>query len=688
MALIVLSGSKSFAQAFVSSQMDELLYGVAYYYEYMPSDRLEQDARMMKACGINVVRIAESTWAYQEPQDGAFNMDYHTKVMDVMHENGIKVIVGTPTYAIPSWLDKKHPDILLTDKSGKRPYGARQIMDITNPNFRFYAERIIRELMASTAKHPAVIGFQVDNETKHYDAEGPHVQALFVEHLKRKFETPEAMNTAYGLEYWSNSVYNWEHMPSTIGTVNGSIRNEFEKFRRELVTEYLAWQVDIVNEYKQDHQFVTQNFDMEWRGSSYSIQSRVDHFEAAVTMDIAGIDIYHATADNLDGVVIGMGGDLARSMKQDNYLVMETQAQSILGPADQELLYPGQLRLQAYSHLANGANGILYWPWNSIHNSTETYWKGLLSHDMESNPTYLEAKQIGEELKSHGQKLINLKKDNDVAIYFSNESLTALELFPFSYDLGYNDIVRSWYEILFKLNVECDFVDHTIEDLSKYKLLVVPPLYTASGDEIDRLLKYVENGGHILFGFKSGFTNEDLQVHQDRQPAALREACGFSYQQFTKIDKLRLKENPFNVDSVDNYVSTWAELLTAESASVIGAYEHPYWGKYAAITENEYGKGKATYVGSMPSEVIMKELLRRVVAEANVSFPEQNFPIIIRSGVNMGNDSLHYVFNYSQQEHAFTNPYPQCVNVITKETVEPLEVVKLRPWDFVILEQL
>ncbi len=679
--------SMSSAQSFMPSQMNEILYGVAYYYEYMPEERLEKDAKLMKECGINVVRIAESTWAYQEPQDGVFNMDYLTRIMDVMYENGIKVIVGTPTYAFPSWLAKKHPDILLTNKDGQKHYGARQIMDITNPDFLFYAERIIRKLMEKTASHPAVIGFQVDNETKHYHTEGEVVQSKFVEYLKLKFGTPEEMNKAYGLNYWSNSVYKWEDMPSTIGTINGSLRNEFEKFRRKLVTDYLAWQVHIVNEYKKPHQFVTQNFDMAWRSGSYALQTSVDHFEACRPMDVTGIDIYHRTADHLDGVVIGFGGDLARSMKQDNYLVIETQAQSTMNSAKQELLYPGQLRLQAYSHLASGANAVMYWPWHSIHNSAETYWKGLLSHDMEMNPTVQEAKQIASEFKIYGKKLINLKKENEVAIYFSNESLTALDLFPFSNEMDYNDVVREWYEIMFKMNVECDFVDHTVENLDRYKVLIVPPLYSVSDDELNRLTDFIENGGHVLFGFKSGFTNENVQVRLEKQPALLREPCGFSYQQFTKIDRLPLRDDPFNVGEENNYISVWAELLTAENATVLATYDHPYWSKYSAITENDYGKGRVTYIGCLPSQEIMKQLLKKVIVEAGVDLPEQNFPVIIRNGINSQGKVLHYIFNYSQETQIVNNPFKKCMNTLTNENIEQSRLIQIKPWDLVILEE-
>src|SRR5512141_2911532 len=90
---IVYAFGPAFAQA---PRIDRLLYGVAYYDEYMPYDRLEQDIRMMKEAGINVVRIAESTWSTVEPQDGTFDFTHIDRVLDAMHRASIHVIVGTP----------------------------------------------------------------------------------------------------------------------------------------------------------------------------------------------------------------------------------------------------------------------------------------------------------------------------------------------------------------------------------------------------------------------------------------------------------------------------------------------------------------------------------------------------------------------------------------------------------------
>ena len=667
----------------------ELLYGVAYYDEYMPTDRLDEDVRMMKECGINFVRIGESTWGYTEPQDGVFNTGWMIRVLDAMHKAGIKVIVGTPTYSLPTWLAKKHPEILVENKSGKSRYGPRQNMDITHPAYRFYAERVIRKIMETVHNHPAVIGYQLDNETKHYDVYNENVQIQFVKYLQRKFTTPAEMTQAYGLNYWSNSVFAWEDVPSTIGTINASFGCAYEQFLRSLVTDFLAWQASIVNEYKHKDQFITQNFDLAWRNMSHGIQSQVDHFEAAKVIDVAGIDIYHATQDQLDGVVIGFAGDLARSMKQNNYLVLETQAQSILHSSTQRLHYPGQLRLQAFSHLASGANMVAYWPWHSIHNSAETYWKGILSHDMQPNPTYEEAKRIANEFKKLNSSLVNLKKENKVALYFSNESLTALQWFAFSNKLNYNDLIHQLYETFYKMNIECDFADHTVDDLSKYKLIVVPSLYVASDKEIEKLNKYVVNGGHIVYAFKSGFSNENVQVRPSMQPGMLTDVCGIRYQQFTNMDRVKLKDCRFETASGENYMMEWMELVTPVTAEVWALYDHPWWGQCAAITHNKYGKGTATYFSGYPSPEVMKQIISKVVGLSGIEMEENelSFPVIVRKGTNEKGKTIRYYLNYSPSPVTINYNHKKAKELFSGKDVGNSESFTINAWDLAIFEE-
>ena len=669
-------------------RMNKLLFGVAYYDEYMPYDRLEKDVKMMQETGINVVRIAESTWSTVEPQDGVFDFTHIDRVLDAMHKGGIRVIVGTPTYAVPTWLVKKYPAILATTPAGPNKYGMRQNMDITNTDFRFHAERVIRKIMEHVKDHPAIIGYQVDNETKHYNTSGDNVQQLFVQYMKNKFTSLEVINKAFGLDYWSNRINRWEDFPSMVGTVNASLSSEYAKFQRKLVTDYLAWQVAMVNSYKKPGQFVTQNFDLEWRGYSYGIQPDVDHFAAAKAMDIAGIDIYHPTQDQLTGIEISLGGDVARSMKSgQNYLVIETEAQGF----PQWVPYPGQLRLQAFSHTASGANMVAYWHWHSIHNSVETYWKGLLSHDFEPNPTYEEAKTIGKDFEKLSPSLVGLKKTNEVAILFSNEAQTAFQRFGFGYGVreNYNDVLRPFYDALYKMNVGVDFVDPSSTTFEKYKVLVVPVLYAAPDALLQRLNQFVENGGHIVYTFKSGFSDENVKVRTTPQPGIIGEACGIQYSQFTIPQNVSLKDDPFKVGKSGNEVKTWMELITPTTAKVLAYYDHPVWGKYAAITRNTFGKGVATYIGCRTSDEVTSKILEGVVKDAGLWKEDQQiaFPLITKYGVNQKGKRVHYYFNYSAGPGTVQYPHGAGTELLSNKATLRGEQMTLEPWGIKIIEE-
>ena len=677
--------------------MKELLYGAAYYDEYMPYDRLDKDVEMMKKAGINTVRIAESTWSTCEPQPGVFDFSHVERVMDAMEEAGINVIIGTPTYAVPTWMVKAHPDVLAETVKGRGIYGARQIMDITHPVYLFYAERVIRELMKRTAHRKCVIGFQLDNETKYYGTAGKNVQEQFVKYIREKFHDDlDALNYEFGLDYWSNRINAWEDFPDVRGTINGSLGAEFEKFQRTLVDKFLGWQADIVNEYRREDQFVTHNLDFEWRGYSYGIQPYVNHFHASQCLTIAGTDIYHPTQDDLTGAEIAFGGDLIRSLKQDNYLVIETEAQGFPGWTP----YKGQLRLQAYSHLASGANSVMYWHWHSIHNSFETYWKGLLSHDFQENATYREACIIGNEFARLGKHLVNLKKKNEVAVLVSNEALTALNWFRIqeqapgadAKSIYYNDVMRWMYDTLYHMNVECDFIWPESENLEQYKAIVVPALYAAPDELLIRLKQYVENGGTLIASFKTAFANENVKVSHQVQPHILSNCFGVHYDQFTFPKNLGLTgevipEKPDQKGNAHPAANVFMELLVSEGAEVLASYEHYNWKDYAAITRNHYGKGQAVYIGCMTDEETLKSVYKAVLPEAGVEIPEYHYPIIVRKGLNNLGKTVCYFLNYSGMELEMPYDYKNGIELLENTAVENGTALQMPAWGVKIVEE-
>lgn len=677
--------------------MKELLYGAAYYDEYMPYDRLDKDVEMMKKAGINTVRIAESTWSTCEPQPGVFDFSHVERVMDAMEEAGINVIIGTPTYAVPTWMVKAHPDVLAETVRGRGIYGARQIMDITHPVYLFYAERVIRELMKLTAHRKCVIGFQLDNETKYYGTAGKNVQEQFVKYIREKFHDDlDALNYEFGLDYWSNRINAWEDFPDVRGTINGSLGAEFEKFQRTLVDKFLGWQADIVNEYRREDQFVTHNLDFEWRGYSYGIQPYVNHLHASQCLTIAGTDIYHPTQDDLTGVEIAFGGDLIRSLKQDNYLVIETEAQGFPGWTP----YKGQLRLQAYSHLASGANSVMYWHWHSIHNACETYWKGILSHDFQENATYREACIIGNEFARLGKHLVNLKKKNEVAVLVSNEALTALNWFRIqeqapgadAKSIYYNDVMRWMYDTLYHMNIECDFIWPESENLEQYKAIVVPALYAAPDELLIRLKQYVENGGTLIASFKTAFANENVKVSHQVQPHILSNCFGVHYDQFTFPKNVGLTgevipEKPDQKGNAHPAANVFMELLVSEGAEVLASYEHYNWKDYAAITRNHYGKGQAVYIGCMTDEETLKSVYKAVLPEADVEIPEYHYPIIVRKGLNDLGKTVCYFLNYSGMELEMPYDYKNGIELLENTAVENGTALQMPAWGVKIVEE-
>jgi beta-galactosidase len=567
-------------------------------------------------------------------------------------------------------------------------------MDITHPVYRFYAERVIRKLMECTAHRKCVIGFQVDNETKYYGTAGKNVQEKFVKYLRKKFNNDlDAMNYEFGLDYWSNRINAWEDFPDVRGTINGSLGAEFEKFQRTLVDEFLSWQADIVNEYRREDQFITHNFDFEWRGYSYGVQPDVNHYHAAKALTIAGTDIYHPTQDDLTGAEIAFGGDMTRSLKRDNYLVLETEAQGYPGWTP----YKGQLRLQAYSHLASGANSVMYWHWHSIHNSFETYWKGLLSHDMQENAPYREACIIGNEFSRLGSHLVNLKKKNDVAILVSNEALTALKWFGIEATaagdngIGYNDVVRWLYDTLFKMNIECDFVWPESDNLDQYKAIFVPALYAAPDELLEKLKQYTANGGTLVATFKTAFANENVKVSHEMQPHILSNCFGISYQQFTFPKNTGLSGSIINGTAKDSdekaEAKVFMELLMPQEAEVLASYDHYNWKEYAAITKNHYGKGTAIYIGCMTDDNTLKAVLTEALNSAEVEIPEYSWPVIVRKGINDLNKCVRYILNYSAEEQNVIYHGANGTELFSEESVQDGDTVTVLPWNLKIVEE-
>jgi beta-galactosidase len=670
-----------------SLDFSNVLYGAAYYNEYMPGDqnaRLDKDVSLMKAAGLNVVRMGESTWSLWEPEDGRFEYAWMDRVVDAMGKAGIKVILGTPTYSVPAWMAHQHPEILARPLGGgESSYGMRQNMDTDSPAYRFYAERLIRHIAAHYKDNPTVIGWQIDNETSSYGASNPDVFIGFQHYLEKKFGTPEALSKAWFLNYWGENLHTWEDLPTRDGAQSTGYKLEWSRWSQMRVTDFLRWQAALIRETASPRQFVT---------TDYGGMMRHDVNEEAVAeaLDIPADNVYHGTQDHFDGAQQSIQEDFTRSLKRGNFLITETNAQTTdWSSAGQYPPYDGQMRQDVYTHLSNGANMVEYWHWASIAANQETYWKGVLSHDLEPNRAYAEVSRTAHELQKIGPHLVGLQIHNQVAILWSRDSANAIGFMPFSYSVGYDSLMQQIHRSLYDLNVGSDFVFPTATDFSAYKLLIVPALYIADDALLQRISDYVKNGGHVVMTFKSGFANENSAVRWVRAPGPLREAAGFSYQEFSNLEHpLALKGDPFHAGA-DNRVQNWAEFLMPEHAKAIAYYDHPFFGKWPAITENEFGSGTLLYEGTYLSAKLQTAILRGSLEKAGLTGPDQQLPaaVHVQHGVNRLGKQIHYYFNYSGAEVKVSYAYGAGTNLIDGNAVAKAQELTLEPWDLAIVEE-
>ncbi|HEV2486326.1 MAG TPA: beta-galactosidase [Terracidiphilus sp.] len=675
-----------------------VLYGAAYYNEYMPGDqvaRLDKDVALMKSAGLNVVRMGESTWSLWEPEDGQFDYAWMDRIVDAMGKAGIKVILGTPTYSIPAWMAHQHPEILARYADGREnSYGPRQNMDTDSSAYRFYAERLIRHIVAHYKDNPTVIGWQLDNETSSYGAANPDVFIGFQHYLEKKFVTPEALSNAWFMNYWGENLHTWEDLPIPDRAQSTGYKLEWTRWSQMRVTDFLRWQAELVRECVGSSQFVT---------TDYGSMMRHDVNEEAIAsfLDIPADNIYHGTQDHYDGSFQSLQGDFTRSLKHGNFLITETNAQTTgWSSAFQFPPYDGQMREDVYTHLSNGANMVEYWHWASIAANQETYWKGVLSHDLEPNRAYAEVAHTAHELEKIGPHLVGLQIHNEVAILWSRDSANAIGFMPFTSNASlpwapgqatadYDTLVKQLHKSLYDLNVGSDFVFPTTSDFSAYKLLIVPALYISDDALLQRISDYVKNGGHVVMTFKSGFANENSAVRWVRAPGPLREAAGFSYQEFSNLEKpLALKGDPFHVGT-ENQVSYWAEFLMPEHAKVLASYDHSFFGKWAAITENDFGAGTLLYEGTYLSNALQTAVLKGELERIGLSGPDQQLSaaVHVQHGVNRLGKRLHYYFNYSGAEVKVSYAYGAGTSLLEGKAVAKAAEFTLAPWDLAIIEE-
>ncbi|MET9681670.1 beta-galactosidase [Streptomyces coeruleorubidus] len=674
-----------------------VLFGAAYYHEYQPYERLKDDLDLMAEARFSVIRVGESVWSTWEPENGRFDLDWLQPVLDGAHERGISVILGTPTYAVPPWLARQYPEITGETRTGERiGWGARQEVDFTHPAFRFHAERIIRKIAERYAGHPAVIGYQVDNEPGLHLFHNHGVFQRFTDELREKYGDVETLNREWGLVYWSHRLSTWADLWTPDGNAQPQYDLAWRRFQARLTTEFIAWQADIVREYAQPGQFVTTCISYDRQG--------VEDDRLTDRLDVTAGNPYYTMQDALALPDTGAAGqdwttngtwalyrsaDRMYSSRQEPFLVTETNAQAISGPWDNRPAYDGQWRQAAWALISRGASMIEYWHWHTLHFGTETYWGGILPHNGHPGRVYRELAELGGELEKAGDLVASLTPDADVAFLYDGPSKWALQGQPplAGSDGGpdgrsYERIFDAFYRGAFDAGLQARVLHPgQLPDTDLPPLLVVPAYYAADDSVLDRLRAYAEAGGHLVLGPRTGYADTEARARTGLQPGRLAEAAGVTYDEFSNLgDPLPVTGTDSLPLPADAHALHWADGLRPQGAETLAAYVHPHFGRWPAVTTHRHGAGRVTYVGTVPDPVFARALFDRYAPEG--AWHPAHPSVTATSATARDGRRVRFLHNWSWEEVSV--PVPTALRDALSDTVYG-DAVPLGPWDVKLL---
>ncbi|MEU0337554.1 beta-galactosidase [Streptomyces bobili] len=702
-----------------------VLFGAAYYHEYRPpygterpDERLKTDLDLMADAHVTVIRVGESVWSTWEPSSGRFDLDWLQPVLDGAHERGISVVLGTPTYAVPPWLARQYPEITGERRTGERiGWGARQEVDFTHPAFRFHAERVIRKVVARYAGHPALIGFQVDNEPGNELLHNHGVFQRFVDHLRETYGDIETLNREWGLVYWSHRLSAWADLWTPDGNAQPQYDVAWRAFQARQVTEFIGWQADIVREYARPEQFVTTCI-------SYT-RPAVEDDELTDRLDIASGNPYYGMQDSLllpdptpdahrqiwqtTGVpALYRTADWMFSSRQEPFLVTETNAGSIGFPWDNRPAYDGQWRQAAWALVARGARMIEYWHWNTLHFGAETYWGGVLPHTGQPGRAYAEVARLGAEFESAGALVAGLEPDADITMVYSTPSKWLMEKYPPLAEpdggpdpAAYHRIFDPFYRGAFETGRQVRIVHARQlhdprgeresltpeEAVRRHPVLVVPALYLAADSTLDWLVAYAEAGGHLVVGPRTGYADHEARARQEAAPGRLTEAAGVSYDEFSNLRReIPVRPAPGGpLDLPEGATATlWADGLTVTDADVLVSYDHPHFGRWPAVTSRPHGAGRVTCVGTVPGRDLARALADWMAPAPHSSWRGLPASVTASTGTSPDGRRVHIVHNWSW-EPALVQAPVDLSDALAGTSVPAGTPLELGAWDVRVL---
>ncbi|WP_456283550.1 beta-galactosidase [Microbacterium sp. JZ101] len=591
-----------------------IAFGGDYNPEQWPRETWQEDVRLMREAGVNLVSVGIFSWALLETAEGEFDFAWLDEVIGLLHANGIAVDLGTPTASPPAWFFAAHPDARVVTRDGTvMGFGSRGMASHSSPAYREAIVRIASALADRYGDHPAVVLWHVHNEYGVPVGEdySEHSVRAFRGWLRERYGSLDALNAAWGTAFWGQHYTAWEHIGAPAAApsvVNPAQRLDFQRFTDHQLRACFIAERDAIR--ARAPQPITTNF---MANQSWT----TDLWAWARDVDVVSDDHYLWAADEDAHIGLSIAADLSRSVGGGKpWILMEHSTSAVNWQPRNIAKRPGEMARNSLTHVARGSDAVLFFQWRAGRSGAEKFHSAMLPHAGTDSRVWREVVALGEGL-SRLDAVVGSRVEADVAVLWDFESFWAqdLEWRP-TEDLSHQERVRAFYERLWRDGVTVDFAlpGH---DLSRYRLVVAPAQYLLTAADAANLTRYVEGGGTLVVSYFSAVVDENDAVHPGGFLAPLRDALGVDVEEHLPLREGAAAAVEWS-DGALLGADHWQESLRLHGADVVGAYAEGPAAGGAAITRHRHGAGTGWYISTRLDAEGLRAVLSDVYADAGV----------------------------------------------------------------------